>query len=311
MRAVSWSEESIHRWLHASRPSGSGVVVGSIGHDAAVLRRPGGREVLCVDQTVEGVHFAADASPAAVGRKAVGRALSDLAATAARPRAVLVALAAPVSTREGWIRAVLGAVRSRAAEFGAELVGGDLSCVPALRSLAVTAVGVLDGRRRAPGRDRARPGQRVLLSGPVGGSSLGRHLRIEPRIALGRWLHGRGATARMDVSDGLALDLSRIATLSGVGIDLLEVPIHPDARRLARRTGRTAWEHALADGEDHELLATVPARAAAFVLAAARGRFPGLREVGCVRAGKGLRIRPAAGGDPLPWTGRGGWIHGA
>jgi len=266
--------------------------------------------VLCTDQTIEGVHFAPGTPARAVGRKAVGRALSDLAATAARPRAILVGLAAPARISEAWIRRALAAVREEAGRAGAELVGGDLACRAGPISLAVTAAGVLGGRRRPPGRDRARPGQLVLLSGPVGGSSLGRHLALEPRLALGAWLHGRGATALMDVSDGLALDLSRIAEASAVRIDLERVPVHPDARRLARRTGRPARQHALHDGEDHELLATVAPGVAKRLLAAARRRFPDLAVVGRVLRGRGLWIGQADGDALLPWGGEGGWIHG-
>lgn len=115
----------------------------------------------------------------------------------------------------------------------------------------------------------------------------------------------------MDVSDGLALDLSRLAAASGVAIDLARVPIHRDAKRLARRTGRTPREHALTDGEDYELLATVPAASTARILAAAATRFPGLIDVGRVRRGSGVRV-PAPDGDELTaWRGEGGWVHGA
>ncbi|MEW6074604.1 MAG: thiamine-phosphate kinase [Planctomycetota bacterium] len=300
----------MHRWLLRSLAGGRGALAGSWGHDAAVLRPSGGREVACTDQTIEGVHFARGTSAAAVGRKAVARALSDIAATAARPRAVLVALHAPRATDERWIRDALRAARDTARAAGAELVGGDLAAAPGPRSLAVTALGVLEGRRRPPGRDRARPGQIVLLSGPVGGSSLGRHLAIVPRLALGRFLHRAGATALMDVSDGLALDLARLAERSGVRIDLEAIPVHPDARRLARRTGRLAQDHALSDGEDHELLATLAAAAVPRLLAAACRRFPGLAVVGRVRRGRGLWLRAAESGALAPWSGTGGWIHG-
>jgi thiamine-monophosphate kinase len=115
----------------------------------------------------------------------------------------------------------------------------------------------------------------------------------------------------MDVSDGLALDLSRIAEASEVRIDLDRVPVHRDARRLARTSGRSAREHALHDGEDHELLATVDRAAGDRLLATARGRFPGLWAIGVVREGRGLWIRDADdAGRPRRWSGKGGWSHG-
>ena len=158
----------------------------------------------------------------------------------------------------------------------------------------------------------------VLLTGPVGGSRLGRHLRISPRVDEGAWLHARGARALMDVSDGLALDLSRIARASGVAIELQDVPVHRDARRLARTTGRPPQVHALTDGEDHELLAALPASAWSRIRAAALDRFPHLRPVGRVRAGSGLRVCDPAGDGAVPWKewaasngaeDRGGYVH--
>jgi len=304
---VSWSEDAIHRWLSSrERPS---VLAGSRGHDAAVLRKIRHRPVLCVDQTIEGIHFERTSAPALVGHKAAARALSDLAATAARPLAILVALSAPRDRSEAWIRSVLAAARAAARSFGADLVGGDLACTPGPACLSVTAVGERPGRRPAPGRDRARPGQIVVLTGPVGGSRLGRHLRVRPRVRAGEQLFSLGATAMMDVSDGLAWDLHRLARASGVRIDLdlASVPVHPDARASERRDGRNALHHALHDGEDHELVATLPARRVAL----ARGRIRGLTRIGRVSRGSGLWLH-APRGKPVRWKpSSGGWKHGA
>src|SRR5262249_37713695 len=138
-------------------------VRGTRGHDAAVLAPARGRPVLCVDQTVEGVHFRRDADPRLVGRKAAARALSDLAATAARPRAIRVARAAPPARSSKWIEAVLAGARSMAQSVGADLVGGDLSAAEGGASLSVAAYGDVEGR--PAGRDGARPGQIVVLTG--------------------------------------------------------------------------------------------------------------------------------------------------
>ncbi len=287
---VSWSEKNLHRWLER--------LLGRPGDDAAVLARRRARTAVCCDQTVEDVHFPRGTPAAAVGRKAVARALSDLAATGARPRAVLLALSAPARVEERWIRGAIRALKERAEVFGAALVGGDLSRTRGAVSLAVTALGSIDGA--PPSRDRARPGHVVVVTGPTGGSSLGRHLRIEPRVAEGRALYRAGARAMIDVSDGLALDVSRIAEASRVRIELESVPVHGDARRLAKRDRRPAEWHALHDGEDHELVAALP-RAA---LARARRACPRLIEIGRVARGRGLAV---AG---VEWDGRGGWVHG-
>ena len=283
--------------------------MGSPQHDAAVLRALGGRPVLCTDQVLEGVHFEPGTSPARIGRKAADRALSDLAATAARPRALVLDVAAPRAADERDLRKLIDAVDRRAQVFGAELVAGDLASTSGPLTLSVTALGEFPPRGKPPGRDRARPGDAVLLTGPVGGSRLGRHLCIEPRITEGAWLHRLGARAMMDVSDGLALDLSRLARASGVAITLDALPLHRDARRAARISGRTAEEHALSDGEDHELIATLPRRALARVLAGAPRHCPGLVVIGQVAEGAGLWL--ALDGHEGPWLAAGGWLHGS
>ncbi len=305
---MSWDEDSLHRWLlRAPRPT---QLEGSTGHDAAVLQRPGGREVACVDSCIEGVHFVASTSPRKVGRKAANRALSDLAATGAAARAVLLALTAPAQFEESWLRGAIEGVRAAALSAGAALVGGDLSCTargPAV--LSVTALGTLSGRRKPPGRDRARAGQQLVLSGPVGGSGRGRHLDFEPRLEVGRELFQAGATAMMDISDGLAWDLWRLARSSAVRLELERVPLQRAAHLAARQSGRSALDHGLHDGEDHELVATLPAKA----------QLPaGCVRIGRVVAGSGLGlsaelVRALEGGRAArDWVpGEGGWRHGS
>lgn len=312
MVAMSWNEAELLSWLRR-RPRPVGLV-GSAGHDAAVLRRLPGLPVLCGDQVVEGVHAERGCAGRLLGRKAAGRALSDLAATAARPRALVLCLAAPRSERAARLRAVIEGVDEKAREHGAELVGGDLTETAGPLQLSVTALGTLSGRRRAPGRDRARPGDLLLTTGALGGSRLGRHLDPQPRFEAAEFLHAHGAAAMMDVSDGLALDLARLAEASGVRIDLERVPIHPDARRAARRSGRSPRAHALGDGEDHELLIGLRPAAWRALERRATRRFPGLVAIGRVRPGRGLWIAAESEtgvGELLPWDGRGGWIHGA
>ncbi len=312
---MSWTEDAIHRWLaRAPRPR---VLAGSAGHDAAVLRAFRGALVACADQVVLGVHVREGEAPARIGRKAVARAVSDLAATAARPRAVLCTIAAQRTLSSAWLRGVLRGVASEARRHGAELVGGDLSVTRSGAVIAITALGELAVRTRAPGRDRARPGELVCVTGALGGSLLGRHLRIEPRVAWGIALARAGASALLDVSDGLAWDLHRLARAAGVAIEieLARVPVHADARRLARRTRREPWDHALHDGEDHELVATLAPRAlerARVSLSQERARTSvGLHEIGRVSRGRGLTLLHADGRRERWQPRRGGWKHGA
>jgi len=308
---VGWKEDEIHRWLRRlGRPRG---LAGGRGHDAAVLARGDWRPVVCIDQTIEGVHCSGGTPPHLVGRKAAGRALSDLAATAAAPRAILLGLAAPRTRSSKWVRGVIAGARSMAREHGADLVAGDLACTRGPAVVSVAALGDLGGRKTPPARGRARPGELVLLTGPVGGSLAGRHLRIRPRIRAGRRLHDAGATAMMDVSDGLAWDLHRLARASGVRIeiDLERVPVHEDARAAARTSGRDPLWHALHDGEDHELVACIAPGRWRRCAARARRRFPALRVVGRVLAGRGLLLRDARGATRRWKPGEGGWSHGA
>lgn len=300
---MAWNEDSLHRWL-AEQPWPEGLA-GSRGHDAAVIKPIAGCPALCADQCIEGVHFEPATAPERAGRKAVLRCLSDLAATRARAVAVTLTVSAPASRDEAELRALLGGAREAAAEHGAELVAGDLACAPGPLVLSVSAIGEVLGSAPPPGRDRARPGEGIYLSGPVGGSfGSGRHLEPRPRFDLVDALHA--ATAAMDVSDGLAWDLHRLLRSSGVGghIRLDSVPVHPDASAATPDDARAALGAALHDGEDHELLAT------------SRAELPApWTLIGEVVAGEGLELvadAPELGELAGRWTperGR-GWTHG-
>ena len=234
---AGWDEASLHRWLGERLPGTrvDGIPRGHV-HDAAVLELAGGRLAVCTDRCEEGVHADLGVDAAALGRKAAARTLSDLAATAARPVGLLLALAAGPDQPEARLRAALEGLIAEGARHGAPLVGGDLTARPGPLSLAVTALG--EAPADPPGRDRGRPGDLVLVTGPLGGSRAGRHLAIEPRLATGRALHAAGVRAMLDLSDGLALDLSRLARLSGVVARLEDLPAHPDALTAAGSSGR-------------------------------------------------------------------------
>ena len=299
---MSWSEDRLHRWLaRAARPR---VLVGAQGHDAAVMQALAPRSVACVDACAEGVHFESTLAPRLVGRKAAARALSDLAASAAHPRALLLAVSAPRSCDEAWLQAAIRGVQRMGLEHGAPLVGGDLCARPGPRELVVTALGLQRASRTPPARERARAGDVLFVTGALGGSLLGRHARFEPRIEQGLWLAAHGAHALMDVSDGLAWDLHRMARAAGVRfeIELARVPVHADARRRAHASGQDALWHALHDGEDHELIAAVPAQ---------RARFTRFSAIGRVRKGHGLWLVDARGKARRWKPSEGGWKHGA
>jgi thiamine-monophosphate kinase len=219
---------------------------------------------LTCDPVVEGVHFDRDTAPELIGAKAVGRNLSDLAAIGAVADYLLVSLLLPAGFGATAQDALLRGIERAADEHGCAVIGGDTSASPGPLVVTITAVGHLEGPPLL--RSAARPGDRIHLTGPVGGSRSGRHLRIRPRLVEGRWLAALpGIGAGIDVSDGLALDLATLLRASsaaagqelGAELDATAIPIHDDAQRLA-----DPLRHALGDGEDHELLFTWRAGAA-------------------------------------------------
>jgi thiamine-monophosphate kinase len=244
-------ESAFLDWVRRRSRAGGGVAVG-IGHDAALVRL-GPRTILKVDAVVEGTHVRR-ASPGQIGRKAMARPLSDLAAVAGVPRFALVSIVLPRGRGLGYAKAVYLGAERMGRRFGVRIVGGDLTVGRGPLVVSVTIAGE-PGPGGFAARSGARPGDRIFVTGPLGGSSLGKHLRFTPRLREARRLR---PTAMIDISDGFALDLARLCEASGVGarVDLSKVPVSAAARKLARRTGLPALEHALFDGEDYELLYT-------------------------------------------------------
>jgi thiamine-monophosphate kinase len=246
-------------------PARAGAVVAGIGDDCAVFRAPGAKEDLLftTDMLIEDVHFRrATHTPEAVGWKALARGLSDIAAMGGTPRFCLLSLALAPWTDTRWVDRFYAGLLRLAGREGVVLAGGDLShaCEVACDIVVCGAA----PRGKALRRDGAKPGDVIYVSGRLGGSALGletmrgaawrRHLRPQPRLALGRFLREKlRATACMDLSDGLSIDLLRLGERSGVAAELTgEIPIDRGA----------TLRHALDGGEDYELLFTVRPRTA-------------------------------------------------
>jgi thiamine-monophosphate kinase len=274
---------------------GRGVVVG-IGDDAAVVRT-GPRTVLTTDPVVAGVHFEPDTPLRLVGQKAVNRNLSDLAAMGATADYLLVSVLLPAKMSPRQRQSLFLGIRTAARRGSCQVVGGDVAVTPGPLVVTVTAVG------RAPARPLTRsglrPGHHLHVTGSLGGAATGHHLRFRPRLREGRWLAGqRAVSAAIDISDGLLLDLWRMLRASGglVGavLEARAIPVRWAARELSRRSGRSALEHALGDGEDHELLFGVRpgGRLGVGGPLTQRARRP----IGEVTAKPGLFLRTADGG---------------
>lgn len=249
--------------FHTGDPS---VVVGSGPDDCAHVVSPDPRLALSTDAYAENVHFLPEDAPEDVAAKALAASLSDLAASACRPLWALVALCLKTGLAPDWAERFARALADNARLYRTSIIGGDVTSSGGGTVVSVTVVGCpLAGGPLL--RSGARPGDAVLVTGSLGGSILGKHLRPTPRLREIAVLMdycassgNRPPTAGMDISDGLALDLSRLCRESGVGALLSEdaVPVSDAAGELAARTGATALAHALSDGEDFELLLTMP-----------------------------------------------------
>ena len=248
-------ERALTERLRAFFPARRDVRV-PIGDDAAVVDVAAGRVALCCDPVVEGVHFESGTRLELVGRKAVNRNLSDLAAMGAEADWLLLSLVVPPNTsRPAW-NALLRGVRDAAGAAGAVVVGGDVATSAGPLVVTVSAVGRVPGR--ALRRDQLRVGDALHVTGALGGSRAGHHLRFRPALAEGRWLASQGAVrAAIDVSDGLLLDLDTMLQASGglgAELDAAAIPVRGAARRAAHGDAGAALQRALCDGEDHCLL---------------------------------------------------------
>jgi thiamine-monophosphate kinase len=256
---------------------GPEVVVGP-GDDAAVVSSGSGELVLTTDALVEDVHFRRDlTTPRDLGYKAIAVNVSDIAAMAASPRFALCALTITDEVDPAWVVELAGGMRECCDEFALSLVGGNLSRGREV-TIAVTVTGEV-AAGRAVRRDGARPGELIVVTGSLGAGAAGRRLssarswsaeerdalnrfaRPTPRVGEAGVLAARGATAMIDVSDGLAKDLSRLCAASGCGarIRLDAVPVSDDVVAAADALRLDPLELALGGGEDYELLAALDA----------------------------------------------------
>ena len=305
--SASGEDDLISRYFRplAKDPGSFGLL-----DDAAILTPSGDDLVVTTDAIVEGVHFLPDDPPDTVARKALRVNLSDLAAKGAAPAGFVLTLALRHAD-EAWLRPFAAALGEDAAQFACPLLGGDTVSTPGPLMVSVTAFG-----RVPPGkmvhRSGARPGERVMVTGTIGDAALGlavlrggkvhaaatdaavraalveRYRVPQPRVALAEIVR-RYASAAMDVSDGLAGDLTKLCGVSGVSavIDLVSVPLSGAARDMVSR-GIVGQETLIAGGDDYEILCTLPEDSVEAFAQAARDAGVAVSSIGTIVAGSAV-----------------------
>lgn len=262
------------------------------GDDCAVVELANGQlQLLKTDCVVECVHFYPDETPQRVGWKAIARVVSDIAAMGGTPQAFVVTLVLRADTTLDWLDGLYAGMQKCAERFGVSIVGGETSSAPvgSVNMISIAGTGSVTESNLVL-RSAAQVGDAIFVTGELGGSIKGKHLDFIPRLAEAQWLVANAKpSALMDLSDGLAKDLPRMAKLSGVGykVDTARVPISPGCD-LAQ---------ALGDGEDYELLFTIPASEVASLQQHWPCEFPSLTQIGQI-------VQPSEATDLC-----GGWDH--
>ncbi|MBX6381929.1 MAG: thiamine-phosphate kinase [Microbispora sp.] len=313
IRVGDLGEFGVIQRISGRLPRTAAVLLGP-GDDAAVLKAPDGRVVVSTDLLIEGRHFRRDwSSGYDIGRKAAAQNLSDIVAMGADPTALVVGLGLPADVPTDWLDALTDGFRDECDLVGAAVAGGDIARSESV-VLGVTALGDLGGRAPVT-RAGARPGDVVAVAGRLGFAAAGlalfgaavagdtpdlatlleAHRRPRPPYPCGPQAARLGATAMLDVSDGLLQDLGHVAEASGVAVELdaAALPVARELSTAARALGADPLEWVLTGGEDHALVATFPPEV----------RLPPeWTRVGVVGEGRGVRV------DGQTRT-EGGWDH--
>jgi thiamine-monophosphate kinase len=271
-------------------------VIAAAGDDCAVVESPRRKNLLVLktDCVVEKIHFAPATDPIRVGWKAMMRPLSDFAATSAVPQFALVTLILPAARPTSWVKKLYRGLRRAAARFDVSIVGGETSATRGPTVLSVTVTGFVEKERwisRAGGKN----GDDLFVTGRLGESLRGKHLRFMPRIDESRWLTNNFRVhAMLDLSDGLGTDLPRLAKASKLGfkIDMKKLPLSPGVK----------IKNAISDGEDYELLFAISPRDRARLERAWTKKFPKLP---LTRIGRLARPLNNSTSQLLP----GGYVH--
>ena len=284
--------------LTKALPMNETVVTGA-GDDCAVLDLGVPEKLILfkTDAVVEGIHFTSETPPEKIGRKALARCLSDIAAMAGTPTAALVTIALPKKFDADFIAKIYDGLNALAQKHCVAIVGGETTTNPERILISIALLGTVT-REKQILRSGAKVGDAIFVTGELGGSLAGKHLDFEPRLAEARWLTEHFTLhALMDLSDGLAGDMRHIVEASKVGAVLLKsaLPITREAKLRAKEssTAKPAALAALTDGEDFELLFTVASKDAVKLLDAWKQEFPKMKLscIGKVIAEEGVFLR--------------------
>lgn len=271
-------EDQLVAALAASCPRPNANVAVGIGDDCAVIEGNTGHHFLFkTDCVVEGIHFESNCAPELVGRKALCRVLSDIAAMAGEPGPFLVTAGLGGAIDASWLKAAYVGIGDVVREFGGSLAGGETSRSPGAGFLSIAMLGHIPTGRSPILRSGGCVGDAIFVTGELGNSISGWHLRFRPRIEESLWLADHfQPSAMLDLSDGLATDLPRMAAASGTGYQI-------ERNALPLREGATP-QSAISDGEDYELLFSVPVKRADGLEDAWASRFPKLQltRIGCL-----------------------------
>ena len=255
------SERVFHDWLSKRLARCNDTVIIGAGHDDCGHVNVSDMQALAfsTDTVVEGTHFDAEADPLQIGYKAVAAALSDLAASGCRPLWGLVALNMRRGLGDRWAMRLMEGIVSCSQKYNLSIIGGDTTSAYGPTSVNITVGGTPYGES-AIMRYGVGEGDLLIVTGELGGSILGKHMMPVPRFAeIEKLIQLVEVKSCMDITDGLAMDISRMLAVSNLGavLEEPEIPISKDAIALAEKSGKTPMEHALSDGEDFELLFSI------------------------------------------------------
>ncbi|MFC5050725.1 thiamine-monophosphate kinase [Rubritalea spongiae] len=268
------SEDQIIERICSQLTQRSDILVGP-GDDCAVVQLENGAlQLQKTDCVVEGVHFYPEEMAERVGWKAMARVVSDIAAMGGTPSSMLVTLILRSDTKLAWLEALYQGIQNCANTFDFSIVGGETSSAPkdSANMLSIAGTGNVT-KDNLILRSTANQGDTIFVTGRLGGSLTGKHLDFTPRVKESQWLANHcKPSAMMDLSDGLAKDLPRLAKLSNLGflLDPQTLPISPNC----------TVEQALGDGEDYELLFTLPTQQVEYLLSNWPGDLTPLTQIG-------------------------------